>query len=229
MAQNTPTFFAAFVRDTSAGGIAFDPANSRVFLRFADAGGTIRSATSAAVTAPAPADAPDVSTSLPTGRWSVLMRKPDDGQNPSLVRTTLYVLDDGSVLVDDGQSVRLTSLAPVTAANDSDSMHGYFAAQGHDGLWTASGLIRLGAPWAEQVGEFWGVRDARSVTATRWSDLAGAFGDTIHLSETGEIRGSIEGCAIYGQARGIATQAVSLTLRLRTVRDIYRPYRFASQ
>ena len=56
------------------------------------------------------------------------------------------------------------------------------------------------------------MRDARSGAATRWSDLAGAFGGTIHLSETGEIRGNVEGCAIYGQARGIATQAVSLTL-----------------
>jgi hypothetical protein len=47
-----PSFFAVFVSDQSSGGIALDPANSRVFLRFTDSGGTVRSVTSAAVTVP---------------------------------------------------------------------------------------------------------------------------------------------------------------------------------
>lgn len=53
LGRNEPAFFAAFVRDNSGGaGIAFDPANARIFLRFSDASGTVRSATSAAVTVP---------------------------------------------------------------------------------------------------------------------------------------------------------------------------------
>ena len=67
-------------------------------------------------------------------------------------------------------------------------------------------------PWADTTGEFWGVRDARSDTSTNWTDLAGSFGDSLILSETGEIRGSIDGCAVYGQANGSATQAIALSL-----------------
>jgi hypothetical protein len=46
------SFFGVFAFDQDSGGIALDPANSRVFLRFTDAGGTVRSVTSAAVTVP---------------------------------------------------------------------------------------------------------------------------------------------------------------------------------
>jgi hypothetical protein len=45
-----PSFFGVFVFDQSSGGVALDPATKRVFLRFTDAGGTVRSVTSAAVT-----------------------------------------------------------------------------------------------------------------------------------------------------------------------------------
>jgi 6-phosphogluconolactonase (cycloisomerase 2 family) len=208
MVQNTPLFFAAFVRDTSTGGIAFDPANSRVFLRFADASGTIRSATSAAVTAPAPANAPEIASSLPQGRWSVLIRQPD-GAWPGLARAAIHVLADGRVLVDDGIAPHLTTIEAVTASPDTV---GRFAGNGSTGLWTTSGAIRLGGPWAEQTGEFWGVRDTRSDADTGWGDLAGTFGENLFLSETGEIRGNIGGCSVYGQATGMATDAVSLSL-----------------
>ena len=208
MTGSDPLFFAVFVRDTSTGGIAFNPANSRIFLRFADATGTIRSATSAAVTAPAPAAASETASSLPTGRWSVLMRQPD-GVWPGLTRTSLYVMEEGAVLVDDGIAPRLVSIEPVTADNETG---GRFAVHGSTGLWTTSGTIRLGGPWAEQTGEFWGVRDARSDALESWRDLSGNFGDNLFLSETGEIRGTIGGCSVYGQATGLATRAVSLSL-----------------
>ncbi len=211
MTGSDPLFFAVFVRDTSTGGIAFDPANSRVFLRFTDATGTIRSATSAAVTAPAPAEAPEIASNLPQGRWSVLMRQPE-GVWPGLARTSLYVTETGQVLIDDGISPRLTTLEVIAADADADATQARFMALGHDGLWTNAGTIRLGAPWAEQVGEFWGVRDARSDTPTNWTDLAGSFGNSLILSETGEIRGNIDGCAVYGQASGSVTQAISLNL-----------------
>ncbi len=45
-----PSFFAVFVSDQASGGVPLDPANARVFLRFTDAAGTVRSVTSAAVT-----------------------------------------------------------------------------------------------------------------------------------------------------------------------------------
>ncbi len=211
MTGSDPLFFAVFVRDRSTGGIAFNPANSRIFLRFADATGTIRSATSAAVTAPAPAAAPEIASSPPTGRWSVLMRQPDDGQTPSLVRTTLFVMEDGRVMIDDGVEPRLTTIETIAADNDNDTQ-ARFTALGHDGVWTNAGSIRLGAPWAEQVGEFWGVRDARSDAVRSWTGLSGRFGDSVILSAAGEIRGNIDGCAVYGQASGLATQGVTLSL-----------------
>jgi hypothetical protein len=49
-----PSFFGVFVFDQTSGGISLDPASKRVFLRFTDAGGTVRSVTSAAVTVPDP-------------------------------------------------------------------------------------------------------------------------------------------------------------------------------
>jgi Bacterial Ig-like domain/Divergent InlB B-repeat domain len=211
VAQNTPVFFAVFVRDTSTGGIAFDPANARVFLRFADASGTIRSATSAAVTAPVPAAADDIASSLPTGRWSVLMRQPD-GVWPGLARASLFIMEDGTAIIDDGTTPRMTTIEPIAADNDEGDSQGFFVSTRFNGLWTTMGSIRLGAPWADTTGEFWGVRDARSDATTNWTDLAGPFGNSLTLSETGEIRGNIEGCAVYGQASGPATQAVSLNL-----------------
>ncbi|QNL18864.1 hypothetical protein HXX25_05595 [Hyphobacterium sp. CCMP332] len=211
MTGSDPLFFAVFVRDTSTGGIPFDPANSRVFLRFADATGTIRSATSAAVTAPAPEAAPEIVSSLPQGRWSVLMRQPE-GVWPGLARTSLYVTETGQVLVDDGITPRLTTIEAMAADNDADATQARFMALGHDGLWTNAGAIRLGAPWADTTGEFWGVRDTRSDAATNWTDLAGPFGNSLILSETGEFRGTIDGCAVYGQASGLATQGVTLSL-----------------
>jgi hypothetical protein len=45
-----PSFFAVFVFDQASGGIPLDPANSRVFLRFTDQNGIVRSVTSSAVT-----------------------------------------------------------------------------------------------------------------------------------------------------------------------------------
>ncbi len=46
------SFFAIFVSDQSSGGVTLAPATNRVFLRFKDASGTVRSVTSVAVTVP---------------------------------------------------------------------------------------------------------------------------------------------------------------------------------
>lgn len=67
--------FAVFVRASADAGVAFDPANARVYLRFTDSGGVVRSVTSAAVTAPAPDAAGDLAgvwaLSAATGREHV--------------------------------------------------------------------------------------------------------------------------------------------------------------
>lgn len=211
MSGSAPLFFAVFARDTSTGGIPFDPANARVFLRFADATGTIRSATSAAVTAPAQEAPSDIASGLPQGRWSVLMRQPN-GVWPGLTRASLHVFADGRALIDDGITVRVTTVVAIAADADQEGRLARFLALGRDGVWTSNGAIRLGAPWADIQGEFWGVRDARSDAAANWNSLAGPFGDSLIVSETGEIRGAIDGCAVYGQATGLAAQAMTLNL-----------------
>jgi hypothetical protein len=207
MPGNTPLFFAVFVRDTSEGaGVAFDPANARVFMRFADATGTIRSVTSAAVIAPAAADIPAMSM-VPEGRWSVLMRR-EDGGWPGLVRTAVHVAANGVTIVDDGVQPRLAVLDPAFDAG----VPGRFRQAGTDGRWTSDGMIRLGAAWATTPGEFWGVRDARSDNGAQWRDLAGTYGGSVHISETGEIRGIAGGCAVYGQTAGAASSVTVLSL-----------------
>jgi len=56
------------------------------------------------------------------------------------------------------------------------------------------------------------VRDARSDVATSWTDLAGTFGEGLILSEMGEFRGNVGGCAVFGEASGPASHAISLNL-----------------
>lgn len=139
------------------------------------------------------------------------MRQPE-GVWPNLARTSLYVMEDGRVMIDDGVSPRLTAIEAFSADNDNDGMQARFMTLSSNGIWTTAGTIRLGAPWAEQTGEFWGVRDTRSGTDTRWVDLAGAFSETLLLSAAGEIRGTVGGCGVYGEASGLAAEAVSLSL-----------------
>jgi 6-phosphogluconolactonase (cycloisomerase 2 family) len=195
-AQNSPIFYAVFVRDTSTGGIAFDPANARVFLRFADASGTIRSATSAAVTAPAPAAAAEIASALPEGRWSVLVRQPE-GVWPGLARASLFVMADGTAVMDDGRTVRRLDIAPVSSDTEG---RGAFEALQLEGQWSTDGAIRLGAPWADKRGEFWGARDTRTARVVDWTTYSGSYGAGVYLTEAGEIRGSLLGCGVYGRA-----------------------------
>ncbi|MEE2527119.1 Ig-like domain-containing protein, partial [Hyphobacterium sp. HN65] len=192
MGPNSPQFFAVFARDNSDGaGISLDPASARVFLRFADATGVIRSATSAAITAPSAQPTAEIG-SLPAGRWSVLMRL-EEGHWPSLQRRTLFVMEDGRVIVEGGDHPYQTQFSRTSEA-------GVFVHQSQDGTWTTTGSIRLGEEWADQPGNFWGVRDARSADITSWFDHAGRFGANLHLSAAGELRGLLDGCAVFGQA-----------------------------
>ncbi|MBI1234821.1 MAG: hypothetical protein GC208_10010 [Alphaproteobacteria bacterium] len=214
MAQNDPLFIAVFARDTSGGtGIPFDPANARVFLRFADASGTIRSATSVAVTAPAAADAPVIASAMPEGRWSVLLRQAE-GVWPSLTRAALHVSPDGRAIADDGVSPRLVQLdgVPVAADQPANGEIRRFTRGGTEGYWTVDGHVLSGGAWIDNAGEFYGIRDARSGHDALWADHAGTFGDGMRITPGGEIRGVVAGCSVYGQSTGAASALVSLTL-----------------
>lgn len=206
-AQNAAKFFAVFVRANGEETVPFNPANARVFLRFADASGAIRSVTSAAISAPAPATAPAEAASL-SGRWSVLVRQ-DSGDWPSLRRASLYVLGDGTAILDDGTMPRRIDVTAHAAANDNDAVTFQIGQTG--GIASAEGSIRMGDPLSDQPGAFWGVRDARSDAPADWTTLAGRYGTGLEITATGEIRGILDGCAVYGQVP-VSGLALSLTL-----------------
>jgi len=94
--------FAVFVQASPDAGIAFDPGNSRVYLRFRDSAGVVRSVTSAAVVAPAPAN--DFSGA--EGFWSLAtLEENDDGV---LTHANAYLLahGDGRAFLIEGETVR---------------------------------------------------------------------------------------------------------------------------
>ncbi len=202
--SNVVKFFAVFVRANGESTVPFDPANARVFLRFADANGTIRSATSAAVSAPAPAsDQPALQSALPVGRWSVLVRQ-GDGEWPSLTRGSLYVLADGTAILDDGTDVSRLNFEGFVAGNDI----GRFTASTSAGGWTPEGSIQAGPVLSEVPGDLWGVRDARSSMAPSWEALSGQYGEGVYIALEGSISGTVGGCIISGRAHA-GTEAAS--------------------
>lgn len=135
------------------------------------------------------------------------MRRNDSGW-PGLVRTSVHVAGNGVAIVDDGVRPRLAVFGPGFDLGEP----GRFRQARTDGRWTSDGLIRLGGAWADLPGEFWGVRDARSDSEVQWRDLAGSYGDSVHISATGEIRGIAGGCAVYGQMAGVASSVTLLSL-----------------
>ncbi|MEE2565050.1 Ig-like domain-containing protein [Hyphobacterium marinum] len=227
MSGSTPLFFAAFVRDTSTGGIAFDPANARVFLRFSDATGAIRSATSAAVTAPAPsANEAEIANGLPAGRWSALVRQPD-GVWPGLARASLYVFEDGNALIDTGTAITTLDLdTPLPGEVDGAAR---FRAGHLTGYWTLQGDIRIGAPWAETVGELWGVRDARSdrgdgmIAPGRYTERDARRGEGLTVAGDGSISGVLGGCLVNGAASAAPSGAPGLSVANLTFSSCAQP------
>ncbi|MEE2565844.1 beta strand repeat-containing protein [Hyphobacterium marinum] len=203
-AQNAAKFFAVFVRANGEETVPFNPASARVFLRFADASGAIRSVTSAAISAPAPANAPADAASL-TGRWSVLVRQPS-GEWPSLRRGSLHVFEDGTAILDDGRTPRTLTLAASGAANDNEAVS--FRIGNGIGTARADGNIRLGDPLADQPGAFWGIRE----TGLGGTIQPGRFGDNVVLTTGGGLSGSHGGCAFTGQV-SMRTGTGSVTLR----------------
>jgi VCBS repeat-containing protein len=197
-----PAFFAVFVRGDGA--VALDPANARAFLRFVDAGGVTQSATSAAITVPAPAGAAPVME----GRYSVLVRQAD-GVWPSLVRASLYVSDGGWAILDDGVMPRQLTVA----GNLDDGV----AIAGMGARFRSDGFVRAGHPDMDQAGSFWGVRDVRGDVAPDWTQLAGVYAGTIQLTASGRLQGSLADCQLAGaplpfsNAAGLRLMDIQLT------------------
>ena len=189
--RNTAKFFAVFARISEGQSIPFDPANARVFLRFTDASGVLRSVTSAAVTSPAPAG--DIAETTLEGRWSILVRQ-DAGDWPSLQRGSLHVLGDGRAVLASGNTARLLNIGQTI---DMGNGLARFVLDGATGVMPDVSAIRLGDALSDQPGAFWGVRDTRSVRSEDIGDHAGSFG-ALTLAADGTIRGTMEGCIASG-------------------------------
>ncbi|WBQ11617.1 Ig-like domain-containing protein [Hyphomonadaceae bacterium ML37] len=228
--QNEAKFFAVFVRVANDAGVAFSPANARVFLRFRDADGVIRSATSAAVTAPAPeagsGEALTASSGLPDGRWSVLVRT-DQADWPRLVRGDLFVLADGAAILATRDGARLIRLSPSRAQDAGETRFtGVMAGSGLalEGGWSEPGAIHMSYTDGALTGSAWGVRDARGAGrpgAERFEALAGVHEHRelghIDILLNGAVRGVLSGCEVRGapdRANPAAPGLVSASLTL---------------
>ena len=160
-----PSFFAVFVTDQSSTGIPLDPANARVFLRFTDASGTVRSVTSAAVTAPAPADAPVRAAALPQGRWAVMVRK-STGLHHAQAPGVLYVRANGDAWL---ESAGKTLPVRFRAANDSAAPGSFTMLTGKSALpghFIPDYALTIGSEQPESRLRIRGVHDMRKLPET---------------------------------------------------------------
>jgi len=193
-------FFAVFARAASNQGIPFSPANARVFLRFTDDFGVLRSITSVAITSPSPSSG--ASEIALAGRWSVLLRQ-NRGEWPSLRRASLHVLDNGRAMLSDGMMTRMISVLPMP---DSSG----FVVNGTEGIYSQNGLIHLGDALSDQPGAFWGIRDERSEQSPDFTDIVGQYGD-VDISASGDLSGTVGSCGVSGQfAYGEPVTSVTL-------------------
>ncbi len=195
---NVANTYTVFVRANGSEIIPFSPANSRVFLRFRDANGVLRSATSAAISAPAPGDQPANETAA-DGRWSVLVRQRIN-EWPSLRRGTLFVTPDGSAVLDDGLAPRLVSMRFLPASNENATR--LFTLENLPGEVGPDGQILAGDIQVDWPGSVLGIRDARGIHLVDRNVASGRYGDSIFISDTGEVRGIIDDCAVFGEPVG---------------------------
>lgn len=190
---NIVKFFAVFVRANEGEFIPFDPANSRVFLRFADATGAVRSVTSAAISAPELAG--DIAMASLAGQWSVLVRQSNTAW-PPLLRGELIVGGDGRALLAVGNNVRAVSIEP---QSETQSEFLPFVLNGQEGQLNGDGRIASGDALTATEGAFWGVRDDRGAGGVPASFEAGLYDSSIHVAASGEISGMVGGCAVSGE------------------------------
>ena len=196
---NVAKTYTVFVRANGSETIPFSPANARVFLRFRDAGGVLRSVTSAAISAPAP-DSEQPQAAALTGRWSVLIRQ-DVGDWPVLRRASVFLGQDDMALIDDGISPRLVAFEAGEVSTDIVR----FELGGLEGVATPDGRIAVSDALVPITGAFLGVRDTRSDTPVSLHELAGSYGlndssygQAITVSASGSISGTLAGCIVSG-------------------------------
>jgi 6-phosphogluconolactonase (cycloisomerase 2 family) len=161
---DSASFFAVFVTDQSDGaGIALDPANARVFLRFTDANGIIRSVSSAAVTVPAAADLPVQSAAdLPVGRWAVMVRK-TTGIRHAQEPGTLYVWPDGRARLQSGGQTTALGLAPANDNTGSGTFTGIEAQGVIVGQFVPNHSLFMVSKRHNTRLDIWGVHDTRGL------------------------------------------------------------------
>ncbi|CAK8988199.1 Uncharacterized protein SCF082_LOCUS1295 [Durusdinium trenchii] len=200
--------FTVFVRVDETAEVPFSPANNRVFIRFRDANDVLRSVSSAAIRSPLLQASESLSAS-PAGRWSLLVRQ-DDEDTPILRRASLFVSETGDALLDDGETVRLIDLA-----TEALPMGGFaISHDGMSGLIAPDGRIELSDALSPNAGAFWGVRDQRDVVPADWPALAGHYSG-VTITESGELHGSLDGCAVYGAPGSEGFMQVWLSLCAR--------------
>jgi VCBS repeat-containing protein len=151
---NVVKFYAVFVRANEGEFVPFSPANARVFLRFADATGAIRSVTSAAVSAPAPAGLEAVMSM--EGSWSVLVRQAD-GIWPPLRRGRLILDEFGRGELHLGEEVYPVQggMLPYSPSSDVQAI----SLEGLTGYLTDDGRITVSDPDLPIESAMWGIRE----------------------------------------------------------------------
>lgn len=198
--------YTVFVRANGTETIPFAPATARVFLRFTDANGIIRSLTSAAIAAPAPAGGGAALVAAPVGRWSVLVHQAE-GEWPPLRRGSLYVLDGGQALLDDGETVTRVLLDNISGGQES----GRFGIGSSAGVWTREGRIATGSLDEPAENTFWGLRDERPVLAESWAGFAGSYG-RLQLAADGTVSGVLDDCLVSGRPESSREGALDIQL-----------------
>ena len=189
-------------------GVAFDPANARVFLRFTDANDIVRSVTGAAVIAPAIGGEP-VPVSA-AGRWAVQVSRPNTHWPPQR-SGTLYVAGDGRGALVSDDWVRLIALE----RNDEGAVAGSFIGEGPhanlSGTLDPQASINLTYRAQGLSGSIWGVFDARSLQAAfdPTGDYASSAG-SVTIASSGLMTGVLGQCAVLGQAHPQADAAPGL-------------------
>lgn len=182
--------FAVFVQASSDAGIAFDPANSRVYLRFRDAGGVVRSVTSAAVIAPAPANDFEGAG----GFWSLGIVGRDETGTPAHSSAWLLAHSDGRASLIRGEDVTAIRWQIAGVGVRFASADGTLVMEGS----LDAGLsLRLRSASGERInGVHSGARRPLLNLGQGHYVLSGSAASTLTVSESGVIGFAGSGCRV---------------------------------
>jgi VCBS repeat-containing protein len=195
---DNPGFVAVFVTDTGTNGIPLDAVNARINLIFTSPEGILLSATSVAVTAPPPADAPQIAASSASGVWAVTkIVQSDSGR--SVEPATMAVLGDGTAIISSASGttrLALSSEKPGQIGGQIlSSANGFGAGGAVAGRFADQRSIALAASdGGSSTMTLWGVADARAQTEIQAINTAG-----FSINLAGDMIGQMDGCAITGR------------------------------